>query len=354
MGDEWGGDLLGDEEAERAMMINTALTHAAMYGRLRDVKRLFATGATKHRFVQDAFLIAAMNGRLCTARWLFAYGATDFDLDDAIRTVAHRGHVGVVKWLATNGATDLDEAMRIAALNGHLNVVKWFAANGATDLDQAMGGAAGKGHLDVVKWLAANGATDFQEAMFWPAVNGRLDVLKWLAANGATHLDDVIEAAAVNGHLDTVKWLAANGATANLGAAASKAEECDEHDVARWLNAFRGLQTFKKAVRAWILINFWTKEVGKSQYAPGCSGAKRCCDEFEEFNGRLPEKVVTEAFGELGVLSETKGKRPRLAKCHSPAAVTFDCGDCGQCVIDCVDCNALVCTGCDEDWGCDA
>lgn len=76
--------------------------------------------------------------------------------------------------------------------------------------------------------------------------------------------------------------------------------------------------------------------------------------ELEHVGKQVPERTTAEAFGELGVPSKTKGKRPRLAKRHTPAPQTFDCGECGSCVIDCIDCNALVCTGCDEDCNCDA
>ena len=102
------------------------------------------------------------------------------------------------------------------------------------------------------------------------------------------------------------------------------------------------------------IVNYWTKQVGERQYAPTAQGGKRYIAELERFGCQVPTLTVVEAFGELGVLSTTKGKRPRFSKCHNPASMTFDCGDCGSCVIDCIDCNALVCTGCDDDFGCDA
>jgi len=91
-----------------------------------------------------------------------------------------------------------------------------------------------------------------------------------------------------------------------------------------------------------------------SLYAPDSVGGKRDITELQHVGEQVPELAVVEAFGELGVLSNTKGKRPRLAKRHNPASMTFDCGTCGSCVIDCVDCDALVCTGCDDDIGCKA
>jgi len=319
-------------------------------------------GDTTAGFNEGCLFDAAENGHIEMVKWIFANDVTADDMYGttctALKYAARGGHLDIVQWLTTNGGVwgePLVEVMIDAASEGHLDVVQWLVENGSVEhFNDAMVAAASEGHLEIVQYLTANGATNIEWAVLSAAAYGSLDVVKWLAANGASrYLDDAVEAAASEGHLEVVKWLAVNGA-ADLDGAKFNAGREGHSEIVRFINVFRGLQAFKKAVRAWLVINYWIKQVGMSQYAPDSVGGKRYIAELEHVGKQVPELTVIEAFGELGVLSSTKGKRPRLAKRHTPAPQTFDCGECGSRVIDCVDCDALVCTGCDEDFGCDA
>ena len=152
------------------------------------------------------------------------------------------------------------------------------------DFNAAQFDALEHGHLEDVKGFAASwGETELSSALIHAAEHNQMAIVKWLAVNGA--------------EVPPVDWgLSGNGSG----------------DMVRWINAFRGRQTLKEGVRAWMVISRMIKKVAESQYAPGCPGAVRLRAEFEDFQEQLPGLVMVEAFGEIGVLSETKGTRPRL------------------------------------------
>ena len=81
-------------------------------------------------------------------------------LNSDIRTLATRGDIEAVQWLAGQGADILDIwVIRYAAGSGNLDMVKWLADQGADILDiWVIRYAAGSGNLDMVKWLADQGA----------------------------------------------------------------------------------------------------------------------------------------------------------------------------------------------------
>jgi hypothetical protein len=188
---------------------------------------------------------------------------------------------------------DMEKYISSAIQDGKHKVAKWLASK--CSIDDAMEDGLNRGHLDVVKWIIMKFATDLvllpPDYMCLAAASGHLKMVKWLfkfcRRIGMPDLErDIKEAkrsARQNGHLNIV----------------------------RFINVFHGLQTFKKAFRAWQVVSYWTKRVGEMQYAPTAPGGRREIAEFVSFNEQLPELVVVEVFGELGVFSNTKGKWPR-------------------------------------------
>ena len=126
---------------------------------------------------------------------------------------AQKGQIGVVKYLAENGA-DIEAgdnyertALSWAAQNGHIGVVKYLVEQGA-DVHQkdtaewsALTYAAYSGQIEVVKYLAENGADVNAKdegygktALMRASEYGHLEVVKYLAELGAD-----LEAKDVNG-----------------------------------------------------------------------------------------------------------------------------------------------------------
>ena len=73
---------------------------------------------------------------------------------------------------------------------------------------------AKRGDIDAVQWLAGQGANILNGLVISNAANsGNLDMVKWLADRAADILNvDVIRAATESGNLELVKWLADQGA----------------------------------------------------------------------------------------------------------------------------------------------
>ena len=105
-----------------------------------------------------------------------------------IRTLAVRGDIEAVQWVADQGADILDDQVIIAAaMSGNLELVQWLAYQGADILDdQVIRNAAGSGNLELVKWLADQGADILNvDVIRYAAESDNLDMVKWLADQGA-------------------------------------------------------------------------------------------------------------------------------------------------------------------------
>jgi len=96
---------------------------------------------------------AAKHGRLSMLVHLLMDPLLRMGIERWLWTAAKEGHLAVVEFLLTHGATEVNVSMRNAAVNGHLDVVEVLLAHGATDVDVAMWQAAGNGHLAVVEIL---------------------------------------------------------------------------------------------------------------------------------------------------------------------------------------------------------
>lgn len=88
---------------------------------------------------------------------------------------ASDGDLERVKALADawgGGPTTMDEAMSGAAEHGHLGVVQWLARQGATNLHAAARSAGALGHSAVLEWLTKKAKE--QDDLAWKAVEPRL------------------------------------------------------------------------------------------------------------------------------------------------------------------------------------
>ena len=126
-----------------------------------------------------------------TIKMLIEAGA---NRDCALRYIAEKGHLEVVKYLIEKGAdvhTKNDSALRTSAEKGHLEVVKYLIEKGA-DIhavnDSALHFSVLYGHLEVVKYLIEAGAdvhANHDLALRWSANSEHLEIVKYLIEKGA-------------------------------------------------------------------------------------------------------------------------------------------------------------------------
>ena len=115
----------------------------------------------------------AETGDLAGLQYLHGLGlclGSGRDSDDAMYNAAVEGHLAVVEFLHSIGATCANRAMDWAAENGHLAVVQYLHSIGTPFSGDAMDWAATNGHLAVVEFLHSIGAPYTNLAMFWAAV----------------------------------------------------------------------------------------------------------------------------------------------------------------------------------------
>ena len=187
-------------------------------------------------------------------------GADSNEKGRALITASFKGHLEVVKYLASQGANIEAQdnhnwtALIRASQNGHLEVVQYLASQGAdinaknNDGDTALIRASFKGHLEVVQYLATQGAdinaknNDGKTALMRANFKGHLEVVQYLATlrmhNSARsgHLAEVKKAiekgadinaknndgktalmiASQNGHLEVVQYLFTRGANIEI------------------------------------------------------------------------------------------------------------------------------------------
>jgi hypothetical protein len=126
----------------------TAMDGASFHGHLEVVQFLHSIGATCTTFAMDS---ASLEGRLDVVQYLHSIGApcSHFAMDGA----SGKGHLAVVKFLHSIGATCTTGAMDVASSFGHLAVVQFLHSIGATCTKMAMDNAGSRGHLEVVQFL---------------------------------------------------------------------------------------------------------------------------------------------------------------------------------------------------------
>ena len=173
--------------------------------RLKKMKYLVRLGADleARNYGWTALIVAAQKGQIGVVKYLAENGA-DIEAGDnyertALSWAAQNGHIGVVKYLVEQGADvhqkDTAEwsALTYAAYSGQIEVVKYLAENGAdvNAKDEGYGKtalmrASEYGHLEVVKYLVecgadleakdVNGDTAFDIARKWE----KADCVKFL------------------------------------------------------------------------------------------------------------------------------------------------------------------------------
>ena len=98
-------------------------------------------------------------------------------------------------------------AMIGAAKNGHLAVVEFLHSIGATCTDNVMDWAAWNGHLAVVQYLHRVGAqANKNRAILWAVAKGHLAVVQFLHSIGALYKPQAMDEAARYGHLAVVEF----------------------------------------------------------------------------------------------------------------------------------------------------
>jgi hypothetical protein len=98
---------------------------------------------------------------------------------------AQGGHVEVMRWARAHGHKTTDKTAWFAAKFGRLEMLEWLRGDGCwMDIDLVMRAAANNGHIRVVEYAHTHGATLDPRLMNVAALGGSVVVLEWLIAHG--------------------------------------------------------------------------------------------------------------------------------------------------------------------------
>ena len=86
------------------------------------------------------------------------------NLSQASATAAYHGYTEMVEYLIIHGA-DIHRTMLRAVSGGHLAIVKYLVTEGASNLNESAMEAANKGHKQVLKYLVERGATNLNKIL---------------------------------------------------------------------------------------------------------------------------------------------------------------------------------------------
>jgi len=183
----------------------------------------------------EALYMAAENGHVELVQYLVEHGADvnyvrrwDYGtpvLGGAVRS----GRVELVKWLVEHGADIGQVDTMIKELPDEFRnyeIIKYLVAHDEQCLNPLLWSVAHGGHLDLVKYLVGHGAdvnyaaslANWNNSVFRAAVcSGNLETIQWLVPHGANledrwYFDRLLRDASRKGHLEIVKYLLQHGA----------------------------------------------------------------------------------------------------------------------------------------------
>ena len=160
------------------------LETAAEYGQLEVLEYLYSrNGFLYHSYLMVHF--ATRNGHLEVLKWLDAHGVNVCNQYELCIAAQH-GHLEIVEWLISKGVDPhayRNDTIHSAVIGGHLEVVKFLVetANIVQSVDELFCLAARRGHVDVMKYLASRGANINSGAgnpLYLASQNGQLEAVK--------------------------------------------------------------------------------------------------------------------------------------------------------------------------------
>ncbi len=164
---------------------------------------------------------ASSQGDLDIVEYLINQGADDVEM--SLQWASGSGQLDVVKYLSqvlTNQGNDITnwgtEAIKNATRVGHLGIVEYLAENGA-DPGNSIIDASKYGQYEIVKYLIDNKfyvKNDLHTSLKFASETGNLDLVKYLVEHGASvKYNDYspLMSAIVSGNLELVKYLVERG-----------------------------------------------------------------------------------------------------------------------------------------------
>jgi hypothetical protein len=153
----------------------------------------------------DGMCWAARGGHLALVEFFMSKGASDWDwgMDGA----AIGGHLNLVEFFISKGASDWNWGMNYAAEGGHVNLVELFISKGASDWDWGMEGAAEGGHINLVEFFVSKGASNWDSGMLNAAEGGHLNLVEFFISKGADNIDECIKVAERENHRNVANYL---------------------------------------------------------------------------------------------------------------------------------------------------
>lgn len=197
---------------------------------------------TKDAKGHEVAAAAALQGHLGVLKWLRSEG---YMINREVsQRAAEGGHWGVLVWLRdTAGVPFWHQVWVAAAEGGHVDLVKELvkeenAVETNPDWKCLLARSAARGgHIEMVKWVLENGYDVDSYARVAVAQRGDLDIVKLLWAherNGYGWSEYIGGGASAGGHLHVLQWLRDNGVPWALPSVFEKAAEGGHIEVIQW------------------------------------------------------------------------------------------------------------------------
>lgn len=184
------------------------IEHLIRHGRLESLRKIYETYGDLFKVCPSSMVLATINGHLDIIKYFLSVGATC--TSDEMDWASCKGHISVVKFYHSIGIKCTKNAMDFASENGHLEVIKFLHSIGANCTTNAMDWASENGHLEVVKFLYSIGAKCTDWAMNSAIEYNHLEVVKYLHSIGVRYTS-VAKELAISGCLEMVKFLYRTG-----------------------------------------------------------------------------------------------------------------------------------------------
>ena len=200
--------LMKEDKKKNKKCPPEAMDWASLYGHLPMVQYLHSLGAT---CTDNAMNWACRQGHLAVVQFLHSIGAPYSQ--NALEFAGTFGHLAVVEFLIGIGAAAIGDGLSMALIwacrNGHLPVVRYLHETvGEPWSAGEMDCASHDNQLAVVEYLHKSlGATCTHYAMDWASKNAHLTMLKYLHSIGATPSVYAMMWARELGHLEVVQFL---------------------------------------------------------------------------------------------------------------------------------------------------
>lgn len=199
------------EEAKRKLA-SRAFVAAAGVENHDIMKRLYDEYKFDKYTLISALNKAASTGKILSVSWLMSKTPLDgIELGTLLRLAARNGHLHLVQFLGTRGATHWEIAFHSAIMGGQVTVLEWLVTSGRIDTydkNSVLSTAIRAEQIPVLDWVVSKGVyrDTFDGVLYEASLKGYIPIMEWAVNKGARNVNELL----ANAHEfapDVVEWL---------------------------------------------------------------------------------------------------------------------------------------------------